>query len=582
MPKTGSFRCGSPSWLATLAALLASACLGAIDEMDAPADPADEPSSPIGSPGQPADRTSGGPPASPGAAPPPEGVAPALVRRLTTTELGNAFQALVGFRPAALGQIPKDGRGHLFDRVAQGQTVTLSHLEAFLAVADEVADRLTPQRLGTIVPACATSSALPADGDALARSRRPCVERLVDELGPRVFRRAVEPGKRAALLALYDGAGTYADGLRQVVHALFGSAEFLYLVERGTPVPGKPGVLRLTDMEIATRLSLFLCETIPAADPQLLAAASAGQLGTPDRIAAHAARLFEQPCARATVTKFFTQWFDTEKILDVTRDAKLFPLFTARARQALVREQEELARHVTFEQRGRLADLFTATYSFLDRDSAPVYGLASTSATPQRMELPPQRRGLLTQAALLTLTSPSQTKTSPVIRGAFVLHELLCQELPPAPADVPPLVDDGRGTAAGLARAHAADPACAGCHSLIDPVGFALEEFDTIGAHRTADRGVPIDPTGGIPMVGIENGKLRGGAELALALSRLPELRACFARQWFRFGLARLEGEADARALWELVELGRRESPLREVMLGLVRTHAFSHRAVAP
>ena len=507
-----------------------------------------------------------------------DGVAPSPIRRLSREEIGNSIESLLGLRAEAAAQIPADKQDHAFDRVAQSQTVTVAHLEAFAAIADELAMVLTPTRLGAIVPAC--GGTLGADGPPLAQSRRACIEGLIDTVGRRAFRRPMLAAKRAELLALYDAAGAYADGLRLVLQAIFAAPEFLYVIEAGRPVAGQPGVFALTDHEIATRLSLMVCETVP--DAPLLQAADAGQLNKPDQIAAHAERLFGSACARRTVARFFRQWLNVERLSALVRDPVVYPLWNDALAQAMLREQEAFVQHVTFDAKGTLQDLFTASYSFVDRTLAPLYGLTSAATTPTRTELPDSRRGLLTQPGVLAATSHAR-ESSPVLRGVFVLERLLCRDIPAPPKDLDlkAPAEDPSKTGRNRWQRHSADPACAGCHTLIDPVGFAMEDFDGIGQHRTTDNGQSVDTSGAVPALSLPAGQISGAAALSRALADNPELASCFARQWFRFGLGRLDGPADARAVHELTaQLSARKS-LAQMMTSLVASFPFRHRAVA-
>jgi hypothetical protein len=521
--------------------------------------------------------TSSSPKTAPGT-PLVDGVSPGTIRLLSTQELANALQAVLGFRPASLSRLPGDTRTNLFDRIAQDQTISPIQIEAFSAIADEIADWLTPTRLGALVKTCATTQSLGTDGTALAKSRRPCVQSFIEQVGRRAFRRAVAPARVADWLAIYDGAGTYADGLRLAVHGIFQAPEFLYVIEFGTPVPGKPGVFALTDEEIATRLSLSLCETIP--DAALLDAAQAGQLRQPEQIAAQAARLFDQSCAQNTVGKFFSQWFKADSIRSASRDPKQFPMFTDAAREGIVAEQEQFIKEVLWRMNGRLPDLFAANFGFV-HSSAALYGVTGIPIGKlQRVDFPSYRRGILTRPLFLITTTTANT-TSPTVRGVAVLTSVLCQHLPPPPDDVPPKKDDGVTQPRTLAEKHASDPACAGCHRIIDPVGYAMEDFDAIGRYRTTDRGTAVNPLGGIPSLGFDNGTIRGAGELSVAVSALPALSSCFAAQWFRFGMGRLEGEEDAKSLADLADGLRRDGvSLKDAMIGLTRTYAFTHRAV--
>jgi hypothetical protein len=511
----------------------------------------------------------------------PDGVGPGPIRRLSREEIGNAIESLLGLRPAALVQIPGDKQDHAFDRVAQAQTVTAAHLEAISAIADELAGALTAEKLAALAPACAGATG--SDGAELGRARRPCIEQFIDGVGKRAFRRPVDPAKRGALLALYDAGGSWGEGLRLVLQGMFAAPEFLYVIELGRPVAGKPGLFALTDLEIATRLSLLACESIP--DAPLLQAAEAGQLNQPAQIAAQARRLFALPCARRAVARFFRQWLNVERVEGLVRDPAAYPMWNPALGQSMLREQEAFVQHVTFDAGGSLPDLFTAGYSFVDRTLAPLYGLdaGKLGDAPARTELPAHRRGLLTQPAVLAVTSHAKD-TSPVLRGVYVLRRLLCKDIPAPPQNLdlkaPPA--DPAQTGRNRWQRHSADPACAGCHAQIDPVGFAMEDFDGIGRHRSQDNGLAVDTAGPIPALQAAAGEIDGGAGLAMALADSPELAGCFARQWFRFGMGRLEGPADGRALQDLTAQLTAHQPLLQVMTALVQSHPFRHRTATP
>ena len=506
-----------------------------------------------------------------------DGVGGSLIRRLSREEIGNAVESLVGVRPAAVAQIPSDKQDFSYDRVAESQTVTLAHLEAFAALADELGTALTPAKLAPVVPAC--GQPMGTDGPEMATQRRACIESLIDTIGRRAFRRAMVADKRAALLALYDSAGSYNEGLRLVLQGIFAAPEFLYVVESGTPVAGKPGVFALGDHEIATRLSLFVCETIP--DATLLAAADAGQLKEPAQIAAQAKRLFALPCARRAVSRFFRQWLAVEKVAGLARDPAQFPEWNDALKQALLREQEAFVQHITFDVQGSLQDMFNASYSFLDKSTAPLYGLTSSATAPTKTELPANRRGLLTQPAVMAVTSHLK-ETSPVLRGVYVLERLLCRHLPPPPKDIDlkAPAPDANNTTRNRWEKHSADPSCSGCHTIIDPVGFAMEDFDSIGRHRSSENGQPVNAGGAIPTLNVAAGQVQGGAGLSAVLAGSDELAGCFAQQWFRFGLGRLDSAGDSKALADMTTQLRQGKPLAAMMTSLVESYPFRHRAV--
>jgi hypothetical protein len=349
------------------------------------------------------------------------------------------------------------------------------------------------------------------------------------------------------------------------------------LIERGAPVAGAPGLLALDDYEVAARLSLFACETLP--DATLMAAADAGQLRTPDQIGAQAQRLFALPCARKTVGRFFSQWFHLDRVATIMPDTTANPLFTPDARQGMIDEDQRFLDYLTWDSPSPLSTVFNADFSFVDSRLGPIYGLTGLGATPTKVTMPPERRGLLTHAGLLTALS-NPAATSPVRRGAFVYRKILCQDISPPPPtlDTSPPKDDPTKTTRQRYALRTEVGVCAGCHSTINPVGYALENFDAIGKLRDTDNGLPVDATGSIPGMGVTG--LDGGASLSSAVADLDELRVCFAREWLRFSLGRQESQADVTSLRPIVDLARGGAPMQDLMVALVKTFAFSHRAV--
>jgi hypothetical protein len=500
-----------------------------------------------------------------------------VVRMLSQRELGNALEALVGFRSQALSQLPADKHDLVYDRVVESQTVSSLHEDAYEAIADEVADKLLANELADVAPACKPAAALGTDGAALGTARRPCIAAVVDALGPRAFRHAVDAEQRAALLALYDQAASYRDGARLVLHGLLRSPSFLYLVEAGVAIPGRSDVRALTDDEVAARLSFGLCETLP--DAELRAAAAAGTLHDADGIARQAERLLGLPCARATVQSFWSQWFRLARLDGLSRDPKKYPQWTPAVAAAAKAESQRFLDHVTWETAGSLRDVFSARVSSLDATIAPLYGVSNATATPALMALPAERRGILTQPSLLALTSDADA-SSPVKRGVFVLQSLLCQKLPQRPQNLQvttPAANDAVTTRDRWAQ-HSADAACSFCHRVLDPVGFAMEDFDAIGRYRTTENGHPVDASGGVPSLGIADRSLSGAAQLSDAIAARDELRACFSRQWLRFAMGRLEGRGDAAALGPVVDVVRANGSIKQALLALVRTEAFRQR----
>jgi hypothetical protein len=506
----------------------------------------------------------------------PDSVAQAPTRRLSNAEVANAFRALTGAMSMAATAFPPDSHNYTFDRVVQGQTVIDRTITGLAAMAEEAVVALTDAKLATFSAACAVTGTLGPDGAALAVARRPCAQGLLTTWAQTAYRRPLTSGEQATLLSLYDGAGTYRDGVDQIIRFVLQSPSFLYVVETGTPDPGRPGVVALTDYEIATRLSLLFCETLP--DPPLLDAAAAGQLHEPAQIAAQAERLFGSSCAHQTMQDFYFQWLDLITVPALTPDPKAFPKFSEQVRDGMELEDKTFFDTMTFANGATLSDLFRADYTYADDSLAPIYGVTGLGATPQKVMLPEQRRGFLTHPSILSLTSHID-RTSPVYRGVFVIRNLLCLPLANPPQNVsttlPPIAPNlsSRQQLEALTQ----PPLCRTCHGEIDPIGFGMEDFDGIGEYRTTDNSVPVDGSGAVPAIGI--GAFDGAAALSAALADRPEVQLCMAREWLRFGLGRLEGQQDVTSLRALVDLGKGGASLHAVMVGLTGTYAFTHRA---
>jgi hypothetical protein len=242
-------------------------------------------------------------------------------------------------------------------------------------------------------------------------------------------------------------------------------------------------------------------------------------------------------------------------------------------------ESQRFLDHVTWESDGSLRDVFTATFSILEPLVADIYGVEVAGDGPQKVDVPAERRGILTHPSLLALTSES-TGTSPVRRGVFVLKRVLCGEIAPPPqnANVTKPPPDPNATTRERWEAHSADPVCKACHQFIDPVGFAMEDFDAMGRYRTMDNGFPVDATGGVPLFGIPKDAVEGAAELSTAIAETRELRTCFTRQWLRFALGRLEAKSDLPAAETTFEVLEDDGSLRDALIKIASSESFRLR----
>jgi mono/diheme cytochrome c family protein len=354
-----------------------------------------------------------------------------------------------------------------------------------------------------------------------------CAREIFSTLARRAYRRAATEDDVAALLPFYEqgrAESGFDAGIQLALERLLVSPQFLYRIEREPPGTAPGGAYAVSDIELASRLSFFLWSSIP--DDDLLETAIAGRLREPGVLASQVQRMLADSRSEAMVTNFAAQWLFLRDVGAKDPDIFLFPDHDRSLMSALERETELFVDSVL---RGghSVVDLLTANHTFLNERLAKHYGIPNVQGSYyRRIELgsDSNRSGLLGQGSILTVTSYA-TRTSPVLRGKYVLDNLLASPPPPPPPDVPALVTEAEDTGAPLTmRAamvrHRADPACAGCHAKMDPIGFALEHFDAVGRFRSDDDGKPIDDASALP-----DGRIVAGlAGVQALLLAKPEL----------------------------------------------------------
>ena len=357
----------------------------------------------------------------------------------------------------------------------------------------------------------------PGTGPAVSRDRiftcRPagpqdeeaCANTILTTLARRAFRRPVTAGDLEVLDFFYRegrlAGGGFEGGIQRAIESLLVDPEFLFRIERD-PAHAAPGsAYRLSDVELASRLSFFLWSSIP--DDELLHLAEAGRLRDPAVLEQQVRRMLADERSRVLVGSFAAQWLHLRRMRTVTPDVLAFPGFDDNLRDALVRETELFVESQIREDRS-VVDLLTADYTFVNERLARHYGIPGVYGSRfRRVPLGAgARRGLLGHGSILTVTSLA-TRTSPVVRGKWVLENILGTPPPPPPPDVPDLPEREAGEAPRSMRArleaHRANPACSACHARMDPLGFALEHFDAVGKWRDAEGGVPVDASGALP-----------------------------------------------------------------------------------
>ncbi len=459
------------------------------------------------------------------------------------------------------------------------------------------ADLRVNERLSTELERSATSLAERVVGSPEAYtavvgcdpSSAGCRDQFIDGFGLRAFRRPLTGSEQARYRALFDrgaelleGANAFRDGVQLTLQAMLQSPKLLYRLEAGDGTSDEQGA-RLSAFEVATRLSFMLAGTTP--DAPLLAAARDGALATADQIAAQARRLVAAPRFEERALAFHERWMQLDELDSLTKDTTVFPSFSPDLVSSMRGEAVRFVKAVTLETGGTVSDLLTSRFGFVDQRLAPLYGLpGSFGAELVRVEHAPEsgRLGLFTQAAFLAGHSSSSGGTSPILRGVFLLRRIACSNIPDPPAGAQmqqPTTEPATPirTTRDYFTWKTSLPACSGCHSLINPTGFAFEEFDGLGQWRSEDRGAPVDVSGSLRL-GAKELTFRGASELLHGLAKEPQVQACYAKNWLQFAYGRREDQGDSRALGLAAQhLQSGNFSIRDLAVALTERPAFNH-----
>ena len=408
-----------------------------------------------------------------------------------------------------------------------------------------------------------------------------CAKQILSTLMRRAYRRPVSDADLARPMEFFrDGRkeANFDAGIEAALSAVLVSREFLFRVEQEPKGLAGKSPYRITDLELASRLSFFLWSSVP--DDELLDVAARGQLNQPDVLAKQTRRMLADPRSLSLVSNFASQWLHLRNLDSITPDGRLFPDFDDNLRQAMRRETELLFEEVLRDDRSVL-DLLRTDHTFLNERLAKHYGIPNIYGPRfRRVALGPEtpRGGLLRHASVLTVTSYA-TRTSPVIRGNWILGTLLGTAPPPPPPNVPALEDNAVSASLPVRERlaqHRANAACASCHDLMDPVGFALENFDALGRWRTLEEGKPVDASGGFP----DGAKFTGVAGLEQALLNRPELFAgTLTEKLLTFALGRGVETYDAPAVRQVVRDAKADNHrFSAIVLGIVKSTPFTMR----
>ena len=443
----------------------------------------------------------------------------------------------------------------------------------------------TPARQRVFVCRPAVGKGAAAAGP-LSAGEEACASRIFSSLARRAFRRPVTSQDLEAPMTFFKAArqnGDFEFAIREALPAILASPKFLYRSER-TPAAVPAGAAhRVSDIELASRLSFFLTGRAP--DERLLAAAEKGTLNQPKTLEAHVQRLLADARSHGLVTNFAFQWLKLRALDEVDPDAILFPNFDDSLRDAFKRELEMFVASV-FDENRSVLDLLTADYTFVNERLALHYGIPNVRGTRfRRVALTDQNRfGLLGKGGVLTVTSYAN-RTAPVLRGAWILENLMGTPPAPPPPDVEGFPENKDGEKARSVReimeTHRAKPACNSCHGIMDPLGFALENFDAVGEWRRTDRwaGASIDAGGTL----IDGTPVNGPVDLRNALMRRPDqFVQTLTEKLMTYGLGRRVEYYDMPAVRQIVrDAARDHYRFSSIVMGIVKSTPFQMRKAA-
>ena len=407
-----------------------------------------------------------------------------------------------------------------------------------------------------------------------------CAREIVSRLASQAFRRPATERDVAALMDLY-GKGARDDGfeagVRMAIEGILASPRFVFRLEEPPGASRAGQSYALSDLDVASRLSFFLWATGP--DEALLRLAERGRLSSPAALDEQVRRMLADPRSDALASRFASQWLRLQDLDKINPDVRFYPDFDEQLKNAMRRETELFFRHIVRFDRPVL-DLFSADYTFVDERLARHYGIPNVVGAEFRKApyADERRRGLLAHGSILTLTSHAD-RTSPVLRGKWVLEVLLGTPPPPPPPNVPDLeatADSGDGrmrTVRERMELHRANAACSSCHRMIDPIGLALENFDVTGAWRIKDNGMPVDAASAL----YDGSPLAGPADLRTALlKRSGVLVQTFTENLMTFALGRRLGYQDMPAVRAIVRrAAAADNRFSAFVAGIVNTPAF-------
>lgn len=496
--------------------------------------------------------------------------------RLTHTQWENAVRDLLRLddTPGLSQTFPSDARtaGFLFDNHATALEIDQVLSGAYASAAESLAARVTGD-------AAALERLLPPDsGDEGERARA-----FITGFGERAFRRPLETSEVDAFVRLfelgkdaYDDATGFTAGVRILIEAFLRSPFFVYRVESSTEASG--ATIPLTGYELAQRLSFLFTNSIP--DDALLEAARSGQLTRPADVRREAVRLLVTPGARRAIGGFHDQLLEFEKFENINPSRRVYPDLSEGFAESVITSSRLFIEDLVVTA-GNFQDLMTSNQAFVNEDLAPVYGLSGDFGPDfVKVSLPEdERRGIFNQVGFLAANATS-VNPDPIHRGVFVATRVLCLRIAAPPDGVPPLPPIENGTNREIVENHTqSSPVCRACHAtLINPFGFAFENYDASGAYRTTDNGEPVDASATANIDG-EPVEIENSIELAEALGQSRQAHECFSSHLVEYAFGRERERVDEPLVSALTEASLAGVPILELLVRIAESPAFSTRS---
>ena len=501
------------------------------------------------------------------------------LRRLTRWEYNNTVRDLLGDTTEPASGFAPEARQFGFDNNADGATFNATVIEDYERAAWDIAERAAQDLPGLL--GC----------DPASEGEDACAEGFIDRFGRKAFRRPLSVDERDRFVAFYDDnrqAYGFEDAVKMLLAGILQSPSFLYRIELGTAVPaslgagslgagslgaGSPDAVRLTPWETATRLAYLLWGTTP--DDDLLAAAEAGALDTPEQVAAQARLMLEGEKGTRAVTNFYAQWAHLHEVQNLQKQD---PAFTSDIALLMQQETEAFVDHLMRDGDGTVKSLLSSPTSFMNAELASYYGVEGVEGTDfQQVDLDPERAsGIMTQGAMMARLSHPEM----VSAGQFVLEKLLCAPPPPPPNDVDATLPgfDPNATSREQLEQKTSAPKCSACHSLMNPIGFAFGHYDQLGRWQDDEHGLTIDTSATVTGTDVA-GDYADHRALLVAISESHQMAECMSVDWFRYAFGRDAADEDVCTLEPAIQrFDESGGDIRGLLLALTESPAFLYR----